>query len=129
MKTDITTRNDIDILVKKFYDKLLADDLLQELFQKTVLQHLEPHLKLVADFWDSILLDADNYRGNVIEKHFNLDKKFPINKPEFDRWLSHWNSTIDELFSGEKADMAKFRANSIADIMQYKLEYIRKTAK
>lgn len=129
MKHDITTRKDIDILVKTFYDKLLKDDLLQELFQKTVLQHLEAHLKLVADFWDSILLDADNYKGNVIEKHFNLDKQFPLNKAEFDRWLLHWTSAINELYAGEKADLAKFRANSIADIMQYKLEYIRKIAK
>ena len=129
MKPDITTRKDIDLIVKSFYDKLFEDNLLQELFQKTVLQHLEAHLKLVADFWDSILLDADNYKGNVIEKHFNLDKQYPLNKAEFDRWLLHWTSAINELYAGEKADLAKYRANSIADIMQYKLEYIREIGK
>jgi len=128
MKTDITTRNDIDILVKTFYDKLLQDDILKAIFQKMVLPNLDEHLKTIADFWDSILLDANNYRGNVTEKHFDVDKQFPLSKIEFDRWLLHWKTTIDELYIGEKADMAKFRAQSIADIMEYKLDYIRKNA-
>lgn len=126
MKSDITNRTDIDILVKSFYDKLLQDELLKAIFRQIVLFHFGSHLITIADFWDSILLDADNYRGNVTEKHFEVDKQFQLSKAEFDRWLLHWNSTIDELYTGEKAEMAKFRAKSIADIMQYKLEYIRK---
>ena len=126
MKSDITNRTDIDILVKFFYDKLLQDELLKTIFREIVLFHLGSHLVTIADFWDSILLDADNYRGNVTEKHFEVDKQFQLSKAEFDRWLLHWNAAIDELFTGEKAEMAKFRAKSIADIMQYKLEYIRK---
>jgi len=125
MKYDITTRNDIDNLVQSFYNKLLQDDLLHIIFEKMVLPNLEEHLKTIADFWDSILLDANNYRGNVTEKHFELDKQFPLSKTEFDRWLLHWNTTIDELFFGEKANIAKQRAQSIADIMQYKLDFIR----
>lgn len=127
MKHDITAREDINTLVKQFYNKLLQDDLLKTIFEKTVLSHLDEHLKTIADFWDSILLDADNYRGNVTEKHFEVDKQFKLSKIEFDRWLFHWKATIDELFTGEKAEMAKFRAQSIADIMQYKLEFINKS--
>ena len=123
---EITAREDIDILVKSFYDKLLMDELLHSIFRKMVVSHLDAHLVTIADFWDSILLDANDYRGNVTEKHFEVDKQFHLTKAEFDRWLLHWNSTVDELYTGEKAEMAKFRAKSIADIMQYKLEYIRK---
>lgn len=126
MKQDISTRNDVDILVKVFYDKLLEDDLLKPIFIKLVLENLESHLTTIADFWDSILLDANIYRGNVTEKHFEVDKQFPLSKKEFDKWLQHWNATVDELFEGEKALMAKQRALSIADIMQYKLEFINK---
>lgn len=125
MKTDISSRNDIDVLVKTFYNKLLEDDLLQHIFRQTILPYLEAHLKTIADFWDSILLDADIYRGNVTEKHISLDKKFTLSKNEFDRWLLLWKQTIDELLTGEKAEMAKFRAQSIADIMQYKIEFLR----
>ena len=126
MKQDISTKNDIDQLVHIFYVKLLNDDMLKHIFQQTILPHLEKHLATIADFWDSILLDADIYRGNVTEKHIELDKKFHLSKTEFDRWLFHWKQTIDELFEGEKADMAKFRAQSIADIMQYKIDFLRK---
>ena len=66
MKSDITSRRDIETLVKLFYDKLLQDVAVKNIFEETVLQHLESHLKTIADFWDSILLDADNYRGNVL---------------------------------------------------------------
>lgn len=124
MKPDITERSDIDNLVKLFYDKLFEDELLKIIFEKLVRHKLDEHLSVVADFWDSILLDANNYRGNVTEKHFDANKQFPLTKTEFDRWLQLWKQTVDELFVGEKAEVAKFRAQSIADIMQYKLEYI-----
>ena len=126
MKQDITTRQDIDTLVKLFYDKLLQDEILQTIFQETVLSHLEKHLTVIASFWDSILLDADVYRGNVTEKHISLDKQFPLHEKEFNRWLFLWKQTVDELYAGKKAEMAKFRAQSIADIMRYKIDFINK---
>ncbi|MBK9329516.1 MAG: group III truncated hemoglobin [Sphingobacteriales bacterium] len=126
MKPDISARQDIDTLVKLFYDKLLQDELLRTIFQQTVLSHLEPHLTVIANFWDSILLDAAVYRGNVTEKHIALDERFPLKEQEFNRWLFLWKETVDELFEGEKAEMAKFRAQSIADIMQYKIDYLNK---
>ncbi|MFN8238138.1 MAG: group III truncated hemoglobin [Chitinophagales bacterium] len=126
MKQDISTRQDIDTLVKLFYDKLLQDEILQTIFRETVLSHLEKHLTIIANFWDSILLDADVYRGNVTEKHIALDQRFPLNEKEFNQWLFLWKQTIDELFAGEKAEMAKFRAQSIADIMRYKIDFLNK---
>ncbi|MFN8283300.1 MAG: group III truncated hemoglobin [Chitinophagales bacterium] len=126
MKQDIQTRADIDLLVKTFYDKLLQDDLLKPIFIKMVLPNLDEHLTTIANFWDSILLDANNYRGNVTEKHFEVDKQFPLRSQEFEKWLFYWSQTIDELFTGDKAEHAKFRAKSIADIMAFKLDYINK---
>ena len=125
MKQDIATRNDIDTLVKEFYNKLFADDLLKEIFENTVATHLEKHLEKVADFWDGILLDANVYRGNVVEKHYDINKKFNLDKAAFNQWLQLWITTIDDLFVGERAEMAKKRAQSIADIMHYKLEYVK----
>lgn len=126
MKPDITSRNDIEILVAYFYGKLLSDEVLQTIFRNTVMEHLRKHLGTIADFWDSILLDSNVYRGNVTEAHYKVDKQFPMNAAEFEHWLKHWKESVDELFAGEKADMAKYRAKTIADIMQYKLDYVRK---
>lgn len=124
---DIETKEDIDELVKLFYDKLFEDDLLKEIFEKTVRPHLEKHLDMVSLFWDSILLDIFEYKNNVIEKHISADRLFTFKKREFDRWLLLWKASVDELFKGEKAELAKSRTTSIADLMLYKLEFIRKT--
>ena len=126
MKNDIIIRKDIDLLVKLFYDNLLQDDLLQTLFQKTILSHLDKHLNTIADFWDSLLLDGDVYRGNPMDKHLSLNQQFPLGKEEFDRWLLLWKESVDELFIGGKAEHAKQRAQSIADIMLYKIDFLNK---
>lgn len=124
---DIETKEDIDELVKLFYDKLFEDDLLKEIFENTVRDHLDKHIDLVSQFWDSILLDIFEYKNNVIEKHISADRLFTLKKREFDRWLLLWKASVDELFKGEKAELAKSRTTSIADLMLYKLEFIRKT--
>ena len=126
MKHDIQTRDDLFLLVKTFYEKLFADELLQTIFIDVAKIKLEEHLPILVDFWDSILLDGDTYRRNQMEKHIDLNKKFPLQKQHFDQWIFLWNQTIDELFIGEKAEHAKFRAKSIADIMSYKMDYLNK---
>ncbi|MBK8351332.1 MAG: group III truncated hemoglobin [Chitinophagales bacterium] len=126
MKHDIQTRDDLFLLVKTFYEKLFADELLQTIFIDVAKIKLEEHLPILVDFWDSILLDGDTYRRNQMEKHTELNKKFRLEKQHFDQWIFLWNQTIDELFIGEKAEHAKFRAKSIADIMSYKMDYLNK---
>lgn len=126
MKHDIQTRDDLFLLVKTFYEKLFADELLQTIFIDVAKIKLEEHLPILVDFWDSILLDGDSYRRNQMEKHTELNKKFRLEKQHFDQWIFLWNQTIDELFIGEKAEHAKFRAKSIADIMSYKMDYLNK---
>lgn len=126
MKHDIQTRDDLFLLVKTFYEKLFADELLQTIFIDVAKVKLEEHLPILVDFWDSILLDGDSYRRNQMEKHTELNKKFRLEKQHFDQWIYLWNQTIDELFAGERAEHAKFRAKSIADIMSYKIDYLNK---
>ena len=129
MKHDIQTREDLFSLVKLFYEKLFADELLQSIFIDVAKIHLEEHLPILVDFWDSILLDGDSYRRNQMDKHMDLNKKVTLEKKHFDQWLVLWNQSIDELFDGERAEHAKFRAKSIADIMVYKLDYINQNSK
>ncbi len=129
MKHDIQTRDDLSVLVKTFYEKLFADELLQTIFIDVAKVKLEEHLPILVDFWDSILLDGDSYRRNQMEKHTELNKKFRLERQHFDQWIFLWNQTIDELFAGERAEHAKFRAKSIADIMSYKIDYLNSNQK
>jgi len=39
----------------------------------------------------------------------------------FQKWLLLFTETVDQLFEGEKAELAKQRATSIATVMQIKM--------
>ncbi|HRH57509.1 MAG TPA: group III truncated hemoglobin [Chitinophagales bacterium] len=126
MKEDIASRKDIEQIIIRFYELSFQDERLGNIFKEISPLHLETHIPLVTDFWEGILLDGDKYRGNVTEKHFTVNRLTPLNKSDFDSWYNYWEKAVNDLFAGEKAEMAKFRARSIADIMSYKIDYINK---
>jgi len=105
-KNDILDREDLTRLVDQFYDRALSDDLLSPHFDGIDFVHHKP--KMVA-FWAFVALGEAGYSTNVFDKHAHL----PINKSHFDRWLSLFESTVDELFLGEKAEEVKQRARVI----------------
>jgi len=51
----------------------------------------------------------------------NSIKKIHLKKGHFTRWLYLFGSTVDELYSGENAEKAKEKADSIAKLMQKRL--------
>jgi hemoglobin len=73
------------------------------------------------DFWESTVLNKTTYRGNTMKVHLDINDKESLKKAYFDQWLVLFNATVDELFRGEKAELAKTRALSIATVMQIKL--------
>lgn len=121
MKPDISTREDLDFLMRRFYDKLLVDDVVGYLFTEVIDLDLEEHFPQLVDFWEVQLLNGGRYQGNPMKAHLNLHQKEALTKAHFDRWLEHFNSSIDEHFEGPKAHLAKERALSIATVMQIKI--------
>ena len=114
MKNDINTRSDIEKLVNDFYGKVQNDQLLGPVFRHVDWSH---HLPVMYDFWSSILLGDQSYRGNPLQKHLPL----PIEGKHFDQWLKLFTETVNENFAGDKAEEVKMRAESIAGIFQLKL--------
>ena len=53
-------------------------------------------------FWETILLNNHVYKSNAMQVHYDIKKKYPLQKKHFDAWLQLFNTTIDELFEGEK---------------------------
>ena len=53
MKNDILTREDIKLLVDRFYDKVQSDPLLGPVFSHVDWPH---HLPIMYNFWSSMLL-------------------------------------------------------------------------
>ena len=121
MKKDITDREDIDRLMNVFYEKLLKDDTINYIFTDVAKIDIKTHLPVIADFWESILFHRDIYNNNPMKIHIDMHNKTPLLKHHFDTWLFYFNSTIDELFEGSVALLAKQRALSIATVMQIKI--------
>lgn len=124
MKKDISGREDILQLMKLFYSKLLADDSISYLFTEVAKIDLLPHLDTLVDFWDNILFQNDVYRKNAMQPHLTLHHQSPLHKKHFETWLRYFNQSVDELFEGEKAFLAKERALSIATVMQIKISQL-----
>ena len=120
MKKDIENREDLLLLIEKFYQKLLADDSISYLFTEAVKIDLKHHLTVLVDFLDSILFQSNTYQKNAMQPHMDLHSKSPLQKHHFDIWLNYFIQTVDELFEGEKAFLAKERARSIATVMHIK---------
>ena len=124
MKKDITGREDLVRLVTLFYEKLLKDDSINYLFIDVAKINLAHHLEVLVDFWENILFQKDSYRKNAMQPHMILHQKSPLQKYHFETWLRYFNDTINELFEGEKAFLAKERALSIATVMQIKISQL-----
>lgn len=121
MKRDIESREDLLQLMKLFYDKLLHDESISYLFTDVAKIDLEHHLPMLVNFWDSVLFQSDTYRKNAMQPHIDLHLKSPIKEHHFETWLRYFKESVDELFEGEKAFMAKERATSVATVMKIKL--------
>ena len=120
-KSDIENRADLEELLEVFYKKVFKDDLISHFFIEVVPLNLETHIPVIADFWESVLLDGRGYRKNVMEIHLNISDKSKIEKKHLDRWVTIFSATVDELFEGAKASSAKERAASIATMMHLKM--------
>ncbi|UGS20695.1 group III truncated hemoglobin [Flavobacterium cyclinae] len=120
--TDIETREDILLIMRKFYDKLFADDSINFFFTKvtSVDQHLEAHFEILATFWEQSLFLKGGYFNNMFSIHKEVHDKHAFTKEHFDTWISHFNLTIDEHFEGKYAEQMKTQALSMATIMQIK---------
>jgi hemoglobin len=113
-REDITTHEDVSLLIHSFYGKVRADALLSPVFSHVDWDH---HTPVIINFWAMLLLGESDYKGNPFQKHINL----PIQREHFDRWLFHFRATVDEFFEGEKAAEAKARAVNIANMFQFRL--------
>lgn len=121
MKKDIENKKDIQLLVNSFYEKVKADPVIGYIFNDIVKVNWERHLPVMYDFWENSLFFTGNYSGNPLESHKRLHKLAPLNAKHFDQWNKLFCLTVDELFEGAKASLAKQRAYSISTVMKIKI--------
>lgn len=121
---DIETRSDIDLVMRVFYERALADEIIGYIFTDVAKLDLEHHLPIIGDFWEAILFRANNYqlRGrNPMEVHRQLHLRSAFRPEHFSRWLELFIKSVDSDFAGPRADFIKMRANAIAQRFQLNL--------
>lgn len=120
-KKDITGRKDIELLVDTFYQKLRQDELLGFVFEDIARVNWVKHLPVMYDFFENMLFYTGAYTGNPMELHKQVNRLFPLTEAHFARWNFLFGNTVDELFAGDTAMLAKQRTKSIAAVMQLKI--------
>jgi hemoglobin len=105
---------DVELLVRRFYQAVIPDPLLGPIFHDFGVDW-SVHIPKLVDFWASRLLGVPGYRGNPVGGHQPVLDVCPFGDVELARWLELWEETIDELFVGEVAELAKQRAHVTAD--------------
>ncbi|MFJ4989315.1 group III truncated hemoglobin [Streptomyces sp. NPDC088732] len=111
---DLTGRPDVEALVSAFYGRAFADPLIGPVFTDVAKMDLAAHMPVMCDFWESVLFAAGLYRRNALHPHLALHRLAPLGPAHFDRWLALWTTTVDALYRGEKAELAKTQAQRIA---------------
>jgi len=120
---DIESRSDIDTVLVSFYQKAFTDNLIGRFFTEVVPLNLTTHLPVITDFWEAVIFNTHSYRKNVMEIHQHIHQLSSIKKQQLDRWVQIFTITIDEHFAGEKTNLMKQRAASIATLMDIKLNH------
>jgi len=125
MKKDILDREDIVLLVDTFYDRVKQDEVIGYIFKRIIGADWSHHLPIMYQFWETILLNKPGYSGNPIKKHIEVDKQEPLQAAHYDRWLTLWRETTDELFEGPNAEDVKNRAFLMMNLIKMKVEWAR----
>lgn len=118
---DISTHEDVQLLVNNFYDRVKSDAIIGPIFN-SVIDDWSQHLPKMYRFWGTVLFGEPGYSGNTIATHIAIDKKFPLQQQHYDRWIGLWKSTVDSLFTGQKAEEAKKRGMLMIQLIGLKVD-------
>ncbi|QNR85517.1 group III truncated hemoglobin [Pedobacter riviphilus] len=121
MKKDIHNREDIMLLVDSFYKNVALNQQIGPIFTDVAKVDWSHHLPKMYDFWESILFGKAIYKGNPMLSHFALNEQIPLQTEAFEAWKKLFFQTVDDFFVGPNADLIKQKAQSIADLMHFKI--------
>lgn len=117
MKHDVENREDLEKLVRIFYDKVRKDEEIGPIFN-SIITDWEPHLQKITDFWEQHVFGVQKYKGNPIEAHNKVDAEnnHNVTAHNFGTWLFYWMQTLDELFDGPNKEVLKFKARKMQTV-------------
>ena len=119
-KSPIIAENALPGLLERFYGRVRRDAELGPVFEDAV-SDWPRHLDKLADFWSSVMLHSRRYHGNPMALHLKHAQR--IMPAMFERWLTLWKRTTDELLSPEAAAEMQLKAARIAESLQLGLRF------
>ena len=125
---DIGSRADCERLVRAFYGRALVDPIIGFIFVDVAKLDLEAHVPRITSFWETILLGGRSYGGGAFRPHAELHAKVRLREGHFTQWLNLWSRTVDELFAGERAELAKAHAHRVAQAFLARLQHVPSSA-
>jgi hemoglobin len=122
--SDIDDRRDCERLVRAFYGRALVDPVIGWIFVDVAKLDVEAHVPQITSFWETILLGARSYGGGAFRPHAELNARVRLRAGHFERWLWLWSTTVDDLFAGERAELAKSHARRVAQAFHARLQTV-----
>lgn len=114
-RTELCTEEEIATLVYGFYDRVRADPLLGPVFNDHI-DDWDKHLRIMVQFWSSLLLGSGTYSGTPMPKHVALPG---LQAGMFTQWLALFHQTAQELPNRAFAERAEEFAQRIARSLWY----------
>lgn len=108
------TKENITKFVKHFYEHVDQDPLLGPVFNDVAGVDWQVHIPKLCQFWNSVLLQTGEYKGNAFQKHVDLAKMTLIEQQHFDRWLALFARQAHKDFDEASAEFIISRAHTIA---------------
>ena len=123
-KKDLESREDVSRLVRTFYERVRKDEMLGPIFN-SIISDWEAHLEKLTDFWHGNLFFfvKTQYTGDPKAAHQRMDAATgnQTTMEHFGRWINLWVATVDELYQGETAALAKNQARKMATFLFLKI--------
>ena len=124
------TESQIEDLVAAFYARIRRHPTLGPIFEQVIGGDWTPHLKVMCDFWSSVMLTTGRYKGRPIPAHVRINEprinqqqestiQPPLIQPKhFAEWLTLFEATAKELFAPDLAASFIEKAKRIAESLK-----------
>ncbi len=111
----LTDEAEIERVVRDFYGRIRADDVLGPIFDRVIGDDWEPHLQKMFAFWSSVMLMSGRYKGQPMVAHIRLKQVRP---EHFDIWLTLFEATVTDNCTSETAAAFLDKARRIAESLK-----------
>lgn len=120
MISDLNDREAVESLVDQFYQQARTDELLGPVFLGALGSgDWSGHLRVVSDFWCTILLGERSYPGGFMWKHLRL----PLRAEHAERWATLFTALVKDTHAGPFADEALRRVEIMKAVLIAKLAH------